>query len=64
MDCEIDLEDVQRYATLEDFPDTPADVIWMNRQLFNVLAQKLRGNPFQAENSGQSKMGAAVLEFG
>ena len=51
VDCEIDLEDVQRYATLEDFPDTPADVIWMNRQFFNVLAQKLRGNPFQAENS-------------
>ena len=42
VDCEIDLEDVQHYATLEDFLDPPADVIWMNRQFFNVLAQKFR----------------------
>ena len=64
MDCEIDLEGVQHYATLEDFPDPPADVIWMNWQLFNVLAQKLRGNPFQTENSVSKQQGCCGAGVG
>ena len=45
-DREIDTEDIQG-ATSEDFLGRPADVTRMNQQLFNVLAQKTRGNPFQ-----------------
>ena len=47
VDWESDMQDVQDCATSEDFSGPPADVPWMNQQLFNVLAQKTRGNPFQ-----------------
>ena len=43
----IDLEDVQDYATSERLSLAGlSDVTWMNQQLFNVLAQKTRGNSF------------------
>ena len=45
LDREIDLEDVQDHATAEHFAGWPADVTWMNRQLFNDLAQKLKETP-------------------
>ena len=45
LDREIDLEDVQDYATAEHFAGRPADVTWMHRLLFNDLAQKLKEPP-------------------
>ena len=54
---EIDLGDVQDYATSEDFPGWPTDVTWMNPQLFNVLAQKTGGNPFQAAKNMSEEEG-------
>ena len=47
LDQEVDLEDVQEYATSEEFVGRPADVTWIKQQLFNILAQQTRGNPFQ-----------------
>ena len=47
VDWESDMQDVQDCATSEDFSGPPADVPWMNQQLFNVLASKIRGNLFQ-----------------
>ena len=41
LDREIDEEDVQDYAASPDF----------SQQLFNVLAQKTRGHPFQTVKS-------------
>ena len=57
LDREIDVEDVQDYATTEDFPGRPADVTWMSQQLFNVLAQKTSGDPFQTvKNTSEEKV--------
>ena len=64
LDHEIDSEDVEDYATSEDFPGRTADVTWMNRQLFNVLAQKTRRNPSRQGKTCQRKKGVAVLELG
>ena len=58
------MEDVQDYATSEDFPGQTADVTWMNQQLFNVLAQNTRGTPFQTVKTCQKKKVVAVLELG
>ena len=60
----IDLEDVQDYATSDDFLGLPADVTWMNGQLFNVLAQKTRGNLFQTVKTCRRKNCVTVLELG
>ena len=46
-DREIDMKDFQEYEASPVFPGRTADVTWMNQQLFNVLAQKTRGTPFQ-----------------
>ena len=45
LDREINEEDVQDYGASPDFLGKTADVTWMNPQLFNVMAQKTRGNP-------------------
>ena len=41
VDREIDLEDIQDYATSDDFPGLPADVTWMNQQLFKEARAKV-----------------------
>ena len=56
LDRETDLDDFQDFATSEDSHGWPADVTWMNRQVFNVLAQKTRGKPFQTVETCQGKM--------
>ena len=53
----IDLEDVQDYATSDHFLGLPADVTWMNRQRFNVLAQKTREMLFQTVKSMSEEEG-------
>ena len=63
-DREIDVEDVQDYATSEDFPGQTAVVTWMNQQLFNVLAQNTRGTPLQTVKTCQKKKVVALLELG
>ena len=65
VDREIDLEDVQDYAASSDFAGRTAELTWMNQQLFNVLAQKTRGNLFQtvkkmSEDEGCCGAGAWV----
>ena len=57
----IELEDVQDYATSDDFPGLPTDVSWMNRQGFNALAGKTRGNHFQTGKTCRRKKGVTVL---
>ena len=47
LDREVDEEDVREYGEGRDFEGNTADVVWMNQQLFNILAQKTKGNPFQ-----------------
>ena len=61
LDREVDEEDVRK----RDFEGNTADVVWMNQQLFNILAQKTKGNPFQtlknmADDEGCSGAGAWV----
>ena len=63
VDRENNMEDVQNYASSEDFPGWPVDVTRMCRQLFNVLAQKTRGNSFQTVITCQRKKCVAVLEL-
>ena len=46
LDREIALENVQDYGASPDFLSKTANLTWMNLQLFNVLAQNTRGNPF------------------
>ena len=53
----IQLEDVQDYATSDDFPGLPTDVTWMNEQLFNVLT---RGVKNMSEKEGCYGAGAWV----
>ena len=65
LDREVDEEDVREFGEGRDFEGNTADVVWMNQQLFNILAQKTKGNPFQtvknmADDEGCSGAGAWV----
>ena len=65
LDREVDEEDVREYGEGRDFEGNMAEVVWMNQQLFNILAQNTRRNPFQtvknmADEEGCSGAGAWV----
>ena len=65
LDREVDEEDFRENEEARDFGGNTADVVWMNQQLYHILAQKTKENPFQtaknmADDEGCSGAGAWV----